>query len=367
MAGECPCDAYPRILEGVLSDADVMHLKKLFQELAKEEWERREQRAKAEGKKAPPRVLEYFTVLKHLQTKSDHVLGGILRKLCARVEATFGENFVIVQDFWSWRAPGCVGVPRIHMDADFWMTKATDGFNLWLLLDEKDMAHSFDIFPKEKNRKLYRHLRVPHQNACLLPLKEKKAGNPDFLVFWEPLQVWPALFEYPSRPLRTLGMAMSIFSSWWIQQIWSLTFRAEKYLPPSAFRILVRLTGWMGNLDLLPDGMELETQRFELRVGDALVVRQDELHVSDQDPLKDHQFRLAVGFKFMRQSTKHKVQQYPFTGPAGKNRRRFPALRLPLGHVLPDLYMQRNLDMTEHQTSKSFIGRLFARSSLPKV
>ena len=42
--------------------------------------------------------------------------------------------------------------------------------------------------------------------------------------------------------------------------------------------------------------------RFNLSIGDALVVRQDELHVSDQDELKSGQHRLAIGFKFMRQA-----------------------------------------------------------------
>ncbi|CAE7197390.1 unnamed protein product, partial [Symbiodinium pilosum] len=65
-----------------------------------------------------------------------------------RVEAVFGPGYVAVQDFWSWRAPDSVAAERIHMDGDFWLTGANDGFNLWLLLDHCDMAHSFDIFTK---------------------------------------------------------------------------------------------------------------------------------------------------------------------------------------------------------------------------
>ncbi|CAE7728699.1 unnamed protein product [Symbiodinium sp. CCMP2592] len=270
----------------------------------------------------------------------------------------------VAVDFWSWRAPDAVAAERVHMDADFWMTGATDGFNLWFLLDHKDMAHSFDIYAKEENPELYKRVRLPHRPTSLIPLQGLKSpGSSPCFLYWEPLRLWPVLFEGSSTVARELGMVVSIFSTWWLQKALVCARAAHRWLPFSVFRVLMALTGWLGNLALLPRGIELRTRKFPLSIGDALVVRQDELHVSDQDSLQDGQFRLAVGLKFMKQD--HKVWKYPFLGPAGKSRRQYPALRLPWGRSLKDVYRQHGLDMSPYP--ESWLQRLFASSSFRQV
>ncbi|CAJ1356033.1 unnamed protein product [Effrenium voratum] len=339
-----PCDSYPRVLEGILSEEEVEHFVDLYRKLAESEWLKREKVAAAEGKKPPPRVLEYFTILRYIQSQEDARLDAIIQKIHNKVEKCFGPGFVIVQDFWSWRAAGSVAAGRIHVDGDFWMTSAHDGFNLWILLDHREMAYGFNIFTKEDNPDLYK-LVAPERVTSILPIQEAKPG----MIFSEPIRLWPGVFEWGAwRSLgQNLGCILCIVSTKWFQQIINFAQRAS-VLPAPAFRLLISLTGWLGNLSLLPKGLELRTRKFPLQVGDALVVRQDELHVSDQEPVKDHQFRLAVGFKFMRQN--QKVTQYVFTGPASKARRRFPSLRLPYGKALPDLYRMKGVDMRQEET-----------------
>ncbi|CAK9072210.1 unnamed protein product [Durusdinium trenchii] len=301
MASTCSaCSQYPRVLNGVLDESDVRHFRFLFKELAEDEWQKREKAAKAEGRAPPRRVLEYFTILKRLQMEPrDDKLWSIIQKLYDTVEKNFGKGFVMQQDFWSWRSQGQVAAERIHMDGDFWMTRGNDGFNLWILLDHQGMGHSFDIFTQGANPGLYKMLKLPGRVTSIVPSAVNEAV-PCFL-FFEPLRLWPVLFEFQNSLARSIASCFSYCATSWFQLILKAHLRARERLPLWLLRSFTWVFGWLGNLYLLPSE-EIRATRFTLDVGDALVVRQDELHVSDQEPLQADQHRLAVGFKFMRQA-----------------------------------------------------------------
>eukprot|EP00931_Biecheleriopsis_adriatica_P120689 TRINITY_DN957_c0_g1_i6.p1 TRINITY_DN957_c0_g1~~TRINITY_DN957_c0_g1_i6.p1 ORF type:complete len:400 (-),score=86.81 TRINITY_DN957_c0_g1_i6:385-1506(-) len=352
-----PCEKYPRVLEGFLSTSDVDYIKHLFKEVVEKEWEKREDIAKAAGLPKPKRMLEYFTLLRYLQTHEprDARFEEIIAKIYDKVEKQFGAGFIIANDFWSWRTPTNVAAERVHMDADFWMAEQEDGFNLWILLDHHEMPYTFDIYTKEENLELYKITDLPKQSYWMLPEEkdeQKYKECPGFL-FWEPLAWWPVLFEWKSSWTRTLAQLITtVFMKWWMKsQLMAL--RAKEMFPTWLFRLLMWIFGWTARLYCLPAGLELKTKRFDVQTGDAFVVRQQELHGTDHNPLKAGQYRLAIGFKFMRQAI---VKQYSYTSPASKSRRRFPGLRVPLGKPLIDAYRSTGIDM--HPFDEGVLGSL---------
>ncbi|CAJ1418676.1 unnamed protein product [Effrenium voratum] len=334
-----PASEYPRKLDQILDASDIEYLKKFFHTQVETEWERNEGLAKARGLPKPRRSLEYYTLLRQLQGKPrDASLERIISKLYAVIEKQFGPGFVIVHDFWSWRTAQNVPAEFIHHDPDFWATGHHDGFNLWILLDHKNMAHSFDIFLEQDNPELYRI--VKNKAGRLLPEKSgARLTECPGVLFWDPLSWWPVLYEWPYT--RTLAMVMGVALNKFWQKSQNCIMYLKQRLPTWSFRCVLGLTGWLFRLTPLPAGLVLKTQRFGLEVGDALVLRQYELHTTDQDPLQDHQFRLAVGVKVVRQGP---IVQYCYTGPASRIRRNYPCLRWGLGQVLPDFY-RCELDM----------------------
>jgi len=324
------------VIPAVLSNEDVEYLKMLFHSIVKKEWEKREALAEAAGRPKPRRLLDYFTLLRYLNVHKprDNRLDDILLKLRGIIEKQFGPGFVIVNDFWSWRSATSVAAERIHMDSDFWMTKQHDGFNLWLLLDHKDMPYSFDIFTQAENPELYQHVGLPHHSTWLLPEEDpKRCVQCPGILFWEPLSYWPMLYDM--KATRSFAMAWGVMCMKWWAKTQAFVLKAKKLLPTWLFRLLVSVTGWATQLSALPGGIQLKAKRFGLDVGDALVVRQHELHGTDQDRINDDMYRLALGLKVMKQA---EVRQYAYTGPAPKSRRAYPGLRLPLGQRLRDVY-----------------------------
>lgn len=80
----------------------------------------------------------------------------------------------------------------------------------------------------------------------------------------------------------------------------------------------------------------------ELAEGDALVVRQVEVHRTDRQPLEPGQWRLALGFKVIERLplVRGPLETSPFSVDMQKVRLRFPALLPPLnlGAPFPDVY-----------------------------
>eukprot|EP00440_Ansanella_granifera_P073027 gb/GFBE01079245.1/.p1 GENE.gb/GFBE01079245.1/~~gb/GFBE01079245.1/.p1 ORF type:complete len:297 (+),score=40.41 gb/GFBE01079245.1/:1-891(+) len=272
----------------------------------------------------------------------DACLDSIISKLCETVEQTFGTDFIIFNDFWSWRADKHVAVEKVHMDADFWATGGDDGFNLWILLDHCEMPYTFDIYPKDENLDLYKLARLPGSPSWLLPETDaSKAKECPGMIFWHPISRWPVVFEW-STWARAFGIiGQSLCAKWWIKTQ-ALVTAVKNALPTWAFRGLMFFVGWMARLSILPAGIELKKRRFDIEVGDAFVVRQQEWHGTDKGPLKSGQYRLAIEFKFMRRAA---ATQYAYLGPSPKLRRTFRSSRLPLGKNLTDLYCSTGIDM----------------------
>ena len=77
-------------------------------------------------------------------------------------------------------------------------------------------------------------------------------------------------------------------------------------------------------------------------LGDALVVRQLEIHQTDQDVLAPSQWRLALGFKFVEAAPLAQLPdpEIAFGADLQRVRRRAPALfeGLRVGAPFPDVY-----------------------------
>ncbi|CAJ1426863.1 unnamed protein product [Effrenium voratum] len=340
-----PCDKQPRVLKGWLSEADVAHFKHIYRTTVEEALANRKDRMDGN------RPIQYYDLLKYMHTcrVRDARLKDIIEKIHHRVEEEFGPGFVIVHDFWSYRAPGSFPAPIMHTDPAFWMTGRHDGFNLWFLLDHRDMAYGIDVLTKEDNEELYAcsALGLPHAPPFLFAGSKGKAGGecPAF-VHRIPLRMWPMLFEWQNDLAQALGTLCCIFSTWWLQKAVSLSKRLQDALPAWAFRGLLGIFGWLGSIYPLPP-LTLKPRHFELQVGDAQVIRQDELHASDQDPLREGQFRLAIGFKFMKSSESSPVTRYLVNGPSATLRRHIRGLKLPPNRPLPDIYRMDEVDMAQ--------------------
>lgn len=338
---------HPRVLANFLRSSDIQFFKRKFQELVITEWERREAIALDMGRPKPRRHLEYFALLKdyHLKGASDKQFQKVINHIHGRVQEQFGPGYVMVNDFWSWRTFTNIPAERAHMDADFWMTGKYDGFNLWILLDHDDMPYAFDIFTKEKNKELYKHVKTPHYSTWLIPEKNpEKTKDCPGIVFFDPIRKWPVLFELDNSFTRPIGTLISIFSMKWWMKSQRFAIYLKKNMPDAVFRFYMATTGMFTRLSALPSEVTLESTRFPMNIGDALVVRQQEIHGTDQDQLKSNQFRLAIGFKFIRRGT---VKCYSYTSPASKSRRSYPGLRMPLGTELKEVYRTSDaIDMT---------------------
>ena len=149
--GGCPCLQYPRSLRSVLSEEDRQHLSRLYFDQVHGQSRRR-----------------YYNLLRHLgRAKGDDATWKILDNLHERVAAEFGDGFVIINDFFSYRSADERLFPSWHQDGEFWLADDGSGasacrnFNLWILLDHRGMNYSFDLVqPDEHNAWMYSALNV---------------------------------------------------------------------------------------------------------------------------------------------------------------------------------------------------------------
>ena len=173
-----------------------------------------------------------------------------LARVQSRISAEFGGRFIIVSDFYSWRTQGVVPFQRWHQDGAFWTTESCgSGFNLWLVLASGGgHNHSFDVIRNDgANRLWYQRL---HRHLA----RGLGGGN------------LSAVLQLPKR-IAALG--------------------------PGA-------AGGAAGSSLTTAGTrEPEVSNLPLEAGEALVLRQEEVHRSDQRDLPRQQWRLALGFKVM--------------------------------------------------------------------
>ena len=134
----------------------------------------------------------------------------------------------------------------------------SSGLLRWILLDHKDMAHSFDILTKDTNPELYRLVKLPSRATSIIPSKLSlvpMSEKPRFL-FFEPLRWWPALFEFQSHLPRTVASLISWCSTYWLQWILKIHLAARQRLPTFLLRPFTAAFGWLGNLSLLPRNLD---------------------------------------------------------------------------------------------------------------
>ena len=151
LPGGCPCLQYPRSLRSVLSEEDRQHLSRLYFDQVHGQSRRR-----------------YFNLLRLLgRAKGDDATWKVLDKLHERVAAEFGDGFVIINDFFSYRSANERLFPSWHQDGEFWLADDGSGpfacrnFNLWILLDHRGMNYSFDLVqPDEHNAWMYSALNA---------------------------------------------------------------------------------------------------------------------------------------------------------------------------------------------------------------
>lgn len=120
----------------------------------------------------------------------------------------------------------------------------------WILLDHQGMGHSFDIFTQGANPGLYKMLKLPGRVTSIVPSAVNEAV-PCFL-FFEPLRLWPVLFEFQNSLARSIASCFSYCATSWFQLILKAHLRARERLPLWLLRSFTWVFGWLGNLYLLP-------------------------------------------------------------------------------------------------------------------
>lgn len=221
-------------------------------------------------------------------------LGGgalsALRRIKARVAEAFGPQFVLMSDFFSHRSPAVGRVfPDWHQDYAFWLTGGRcTGFNLWILLDQRGMNRSFDIYEVSRARALYREV-YRRANASAAACAARRGRLP-----------------HGGRRVCSL---------------------------PGAGTYLNR----HGRGDTLLGSQAISN--VPLRVGDALVLRQVEIHRTDAR-IREGQWRLALGFKVLERAP---LVKEPGRSKVGKRlqqlRAQWPTLApAQAGLAFPDYY-----------------------------
>ena len=224
-AESCPAISYPRTLHNVLDAEDRQHLTNLYFEKAHQWGGRR-----------------YYNLLHHLAAdgKDDELAWHALEAVRSRIQVNFGEDLVIINDFFSYRSASQRLFPSWHQDGEFWLAddgtsdRACRNFNLWILLDHCDMNHSFELVEPALNEWFYGQLNARHFGS------------------------------------RAASFNFSSPRAW--------------FMPQEAQR-LSRMAGLRGFVRR-DDHRTPTVSRVPLRAGDALIVKQIELHRTDDHPLR---------------------------------------------------------------------------------
>lgn len=294
----CPALSYPRMLRGVLSDDDRRYLARIYFERVR-----------------PSRSsLTYYNLLRHLGGRREERAWSIIGRIRAKVEAQFGAGFELVNDFYSYRAASSCLFVDWHQDGEFWLTAdghptlSCTGFNLWIMLDHHRMNYSFDVIDTDRSRPLYAAL---YNAARVVRRSRPRSANATGVV-----------------PFNTQN---AVFGS-------SANQRCKGLLHPAALSRAARRSGvgprpWI-NVPLAP--------------GDALVLRQVEIHRTDAHQPESDQWRLALGFKVMRRRAvlRHGDLQSPFGKDTLAIRAQWPGLlpEFSLGRPLPLVYNRTAID-----------------------
>ena len=275
----CPANSYPRLLRGVISEPDRQLLANVY-------WRR------VYGKVSS--TLTYFNLLRAL-VEADEADFGELRAVLARIQRRiareFGDRFVVVNDFFSYRSAQTRRLfPGWHQDYEFWLTGgACTSFNLWVLLDHQRLNGSIDIYEVGENRWMYEQL---YQLVGGDGHNRSGDGGVPSMV--------------PTSFFKSYGGREQLMRS------------------PAA------------------DVPEPRVSNTPLGVGDALVVRQLEIHRTDRQQLAAEQWRLALGFKVIERLplARAPLAESPFSGDLGQVSLRWPGLVPPLqlGAPFPDVY-----------------------------
>lgn len=269
--GHCPATSYPRSLEAVISGEDAKMLSSLY-------FERIRQQHK----------LKYYGLLHELALMREEDYQGtmsILDRIHRRIQDSFGPHFVIINDFYSLRSASSQMFPDLHMDYDFWNVDSCRGFNLWVLLDfAGGMNKSFDIYDINLNKAMY----------------EKMYGIADRQAR-----------QRNSHQRRRDVSGVSGGSN---------STRGLPYLPATFFRELRERGG--------VDGVRGTISNIPLKPGDALIVRQPEVHRTDRQALSPNQWRLALGFKVLHRSpiVQSRTEFGPVSQDLAQIQLRFPGL-----------------------------------------
>jgi hypothetical protein len=255
----------------------------------------------------------YYNFLYHLarEAAADGIGWRALSKISARIRAEFGEGFVPVTDFFSYRRSGVRLFPSWHQDGEFWLADdgtsegSCGGFNLWILLDHREMPYSFDVLDTAANGWMYdglyeRQYGQPHHNTTA----PKALFRPDEFT---------SLSKQDPHTLRG-------------------------FMAPGETRAA-------------------RASNVPLESGDALVLRQVEIHRTDVHVLSPTQWRLALGFKVLRALP---VVRPP--NPASPWGYDADLLRLRWPGILPTFTVGRELPLVYNRTA---ILALDARAQRP--
>ena len=285
----CPAVHYPRSLRNVLDAHERNHLARIYFEHFHGSGSQR----------------RYYNLLHHLAaSKRDETATAVVDKVKARIAREFGDDFLLANDFYSYRSPSSRMFPTWHQDGEFWLTADGDndascrGFNLWILLAHREMNYSFDLIEVSSHRWLYEGLY---------------------------------------RQVFGPGHA-------------NLTSHRPLFSPTEQMRRSQQrgLRGFTPSGRQYADYPQPRATNVPLAAGDALIVRQIELHRTDHHALRPSQWRLALGFKVLtkRRVTRESEPTSPFGHDAAQVRSEWPGLlpEFAIGAPFPtDVYDARRL------------------------
>ena len=199
-------------------------------------------------------------------------------------------------------------------------------FNVWVLLDHRELNHSFDVYELERNRWLYDRLHAKAGDGA------QPHGAPTH-----------AAANRSAAPPPTSMVPVSFF-------------RAHGHSP-------------LLPVGEPPAGAAHDVSRRPLRRGQALVLRQREVHRTDLVRLRPQQWRLAIGFKVLerRPLVRLPLAGSPFSADYAMARLRWPGLlpNLVTGEPFPDVFGDARL--REYRAAGAETWLTFASRTLAAV
>mmetsp|Transcript_15983 Transcript_15983/g.32471 ORF Transcript_15983/g.32471 Transcript_15983/m.32471 type:complete len:418 (-) Transcript_15983:58-1311(-) len=257
----------------------------------------------------------YFNMLVHRWNNQDERMESIFKKVISaanRIDGGSGD-YTITNDFFSYRAPGVVQFAMngiFHTDCDFWKTKAADGFNLWILVDHDGLDTSFDFLERKRNPSIYEGYDG-RRSAYLLA----RNGSDAATTFRAGL-LSPVAFR------RGHGDVLSWRGSLQVAFRQVMRPRSQRRLRERPERFNVS---------------GINASRVRLAVGEALVLREQELHRTDlHTQLAEGQFRLVAGFKLQRRNAT--IEQFDMSCTAQRDRFNLPLLWEQVGMPMLQVY-----------------------------